>query len=208
MLMIVDEIQAGFGRTGKMWSIEHYGGVTPDIVVWGKGIGGDQPLTGVTMNNKFKDKLDPGSQPATFPGNALSCAVALTNIDIMTDPKINLVGRTALVGADMKAKLQAGADASPVIGEVRGSGFYLSVELVKDKATREPVNPMEVYGIMYAMRDRGYLVFPCGRHGNVMRLMPPLTTPRAYFETAVDVLLEVINEKSAALQTSVAPAGH
>jgi 4-aminobutyrate aminotransferase len=207
MLMIVDEIQAGFGRTGKMWAIEQYAGVTPDIVVWGKGIGGDQPLTGVTVNNKYKDKLDPGSQPATFPGNALSCAVALTNIDIMTDPKDNLIGRTEAIGAEMKAKLQAAADRSPVIGEVRGSGFYLSVELVRDKETRAPVDPMQVYGIMYAMRDQGYLVFPCGRNGNVMRLMPVLTTPKAFFDRAVDDLLDTIDRATDGL-INTEPAGH
>jgi 4-aminobutyrate aminotransferase len=199
-LMIVDEIQCGFGRTGKMWAIEHYG-VTPDIVVWGKGVGGDQPLTGVSVDMKYHDMLDGGSQPATFVGNALSCAVGLTNIEIMTDPNDNLMGRAATIGDEMLAKMRAAQETSPVIGEVRGEGFFLSMEIVKDKATREPANGDAIMGIQGAMLEKGYVSFICGRNGNVFRLMPPLTTPRDYFATAVDTLLATIKSNQAALQS-------
>ena len=199
-LMIVDEIQCGFGRTGKMWAIEHYG-VTPDMVVWGKGVGGDQPLTGVSVDMKYHDMLDGGSQPATFVGNALSCAVGLTNIEIMTDPNDNLMGRATTVGNEMLAKMRAAQETSPVIGEVRGEGFYLSMEIVKDKATREPANGEAIMGIQGEMLTKGYVSFICGRNGNVFRLMPPLTTPRDYFATAVDTLLDTIKAHEADLQS-------
>lgn len=198
-LMIVDEIQCGFGRSGKMWAIEHYG-VTPDIVVWGKGVGGDQPLTGVSMHSKYQGMLDPGSQPATFVGNALSCAVGLTNIDIMTDPADNLIGRTAEVGDEMLAMMHAAAKDSPVIGEVRGKGFYLSMEIVKNKETREPADAMKMFGLMMQMLEQGYVSFVCGRNGNVFRLMPPLTTSREYFSAAVDTLVATIKRSEADLQ--------
>jgi 4-aminobutyrate aminotransferase len=197
--MIVDEIQCGFGRSGKMWAIEHYG-VTPDIVVWGKGVGGDQPLTGVSMDAKYQGMLDPGSQPATFVGNALSCAVGLTNIDIMTDPADNLIGRTAEVGDEMLAMMHAAAKDSAVIGEVRGKGFYLSMEIVKNKETREPADAMKMFGIMMQMLEQGYVSFVCGRNGNVFRLMPPLTTSREYFSAAVDTLVATIKRNEADLQ--------
>jgi len=199
-LMIVDEIQCGFGRTGKMWAIEHYG-VTPDMVVWGKGVGGDQPLTGVSVDAKYHDMLDGGSQPATFVGNALSCAVGLTNIEIMTDPNDNLMGRATTVGNAMLAKMHKAAESSPVIGEVRGKGFYLSMEIVKDKATREPANGNAIMGIQGEMLTKGYVSFICGRNSNVFRLMPPLTTPYEYFDAAVDTLLDMIQAHEADLQS-------
>lgn len=198
-LMIVDEIQCGFGRSGKMWAIEHYG-VTPDIVVWGKGVGGDQPLAGVSVDAKYQSMLDLGSQPATFVGNALSCAVGLTNIEIMTDPHDNLIGRAAKVGEEMLAMMRAAAEQSPVIGEVRGKGFFLAMEIVKNKETREPADKMKMFGIMMQMLEQGYISFISGRNGNVFRLMPPLTTPREYFVTAINTLLATIKRNEADLQ--------
>jgi 4-aminobutyrate aminotransferase len=192
-LLIVDEIQAGFGRSGKMWSIEHWG-VVPDILVWGKGVGGDQPLTGVTVKADYQSKLEVGSQPATFPGNALSCAVALTNIEIMTDPKDELIKRAEVVGSEIKNRLMSAAETSPIIGEVRGKGFMLACELVKDKKTKEPIAAEKSFGIMIKLRDHGVINFICGRYGNVFRFMPPLVTPKAYFEKAIDIFLNILKE--------------
>jgi 4-aminobutyrate aminotransferase len=193
-LFIVDEIQSGFGRSGKMWAIEHYG-VEPDMLVWGKGVGGELPLTGVTVKAEYKSKLEVGSQPATFPGNALVCAVALTNIDIMTDPALELVKRAEIVGADIKAIFQEAMEGSPVIGDVRGKGFMLSVELVKDKKTKTPADGEKVFGIMGELINRGILNFVCGRYGNTFRFMPPLTTPKAYFEKAAKIFLALLKER-------------
>jgi 4-aminobutyrate aminotransferase len=193
-LLIVDEIQAGFGRSGKMWAIEHYG-VEPDILVWGKGVGGELPMTGVTVKADYKPKLEVGSQPATFPGNALACAVALTNIDIMTDPKLELIKRAEIVGAEIKEIFMKAMKESPVIGDVRGKGFMLSVELVKDKKTRIPAEGDKVFGVMTELISRGVLNFVCGRYGNTFRFMPPLTTPKAYFVKAAEVFLALVKEK-------------
>ena len=101
-------------------------------------------------------------------------------------------------------------ETSPVIGEVRGEGFYLSMEIVKDKATREPANGDAIMGIQGEMLSKGYVSFICGRNGNVFRLMPPLTTPRDYFATAVDTLLATIksNEADAAELRRGTHAGH
>ncbi len=198
-LLVVDEIQAGFGRSGKMWSIEHYG-VEPDMLIWGKGVAGEIPITGVTVREDYRPKLEVGSQPTTFPGNALACAVALTNIDIITNPKDELIRRAELVGEEIKNIFRRAAEKSQVMGEVRGKGFMLSVELVKDKATRTPVAREQSFDLMMALKDKGVLNFICGRYGNVFRFMPPLTTPKAYFEKAAAIFIELMNEREKDLQ--------
>lgn len=192
-LFIADEIQAGFGRTGKMWSIEHYG-VEPDMVVWGKGVAGELPLAGVTVKAEYQPLLEVGSQPATFPGNALACAVALANIDLMTDPQLELMKRAEEVGAEMKAFFQKAMDTSPVIGDVRGKGLMLSVELVRNKQTREPVAGEKAVGLMKALMSKGILSLICGRYGNVFRFMPPLTTPKNYSDKAIITFVNLVRE--------------
>ena len=198
-LLIVDEIQAGFGRSGKMWAIEHYG-VEPDMLVWGKGVAGEIPIAGVTLKEEYRSKLEVGSQPSTFPGNALACAVALTNIEVLTDPKDELIKRTERVGEEIKNLFKEAAKKSPVMGEVRGKGFMLSVELVKDKATKAPVDREKAFDLMMALKDRGVLNFICGRYGNVFRFMPPLITPKAYFEKAAALFADVVRERERELQ--------
>jgi 4-aminobutyrate aminotransferase len=193
-LFIVDEIQSGFGRSGKMWAIEHYG-VEPDMLVWGKGVGGELPLTGVTVRADYRSKLEVGSQPATFPGNALACAVAVTNIDIMTDPNLELMKRAEIVGSDIKAIFQEAMERSPIIGDVRVKGFMLSVEVVKNKETREPADGDKIFGLMTELIQKGIVNFICGKYGNTFRFMPPLTTPKAYFEKAATTFLKLLKER-------------
>lgn len=192
-LFIVDEVQAGFGRTGKMWSCE-WDGAVPDMLVWGKGVGGDQPLTGVTVRADLASKLGELTQPLTFTANAVACAAALANIDIMTDEKDDLMGRAAVVGEEIKKKLSDAAKDSRIMGEVRGKGFMLAVEFVTDKATKNPVSAMAIGNLMWMMRDRGVLAFPCGRYGNVMRFMPPLVCTREHFNKAVDIFLDIVRK--------------
>jgi 4-aminobutyrate aminotransferase len=129
VLFVADEIQAGAGRTGKMWAVEHYG-VTPDVLIFGKGIGGDAPMAGVAVRDEYADKLSRAIQPNTFERNAVSCAIAATNIALLTDKKLDLVGRVAKVGDEIKQRLIDGSMDIPIVGEVRGKGFMLGVELV------------------------------------------------------------------------------
>ena len=97
-LFIADEIQAGAGRSGKMWSVEH-SGVQPDMVTWGKGMGGDLPMVGLNIRKDLAEKIEDSSQPNTFAGNALSAAFCMTNIDILTENDMALIMRTAEVGS-------------------------------------------------------------------------------------------------------------
>jgi len=197
-LFIADEVQAGAGRTGKMWAIEHYD-VVPDMIIWAKGMGGDVPMGGVTVRADFRDKLVMASQPVTFARNGLACVTASTNIDILTDKDMDLIGRATIVGEEIKKKITKAAKDSKVIDEVRGKGFMIGVELVKDKKTREPVRKDKMLDITVKTVQRGIHILPCGRYENVVRLMPPLTITRAYFNKAVDIVLDVIKESEADL---------
>jgi 4-aminobutyrate aminotransferase len=194
-LFIADEVQAGAGRSGKMWSIE-YSDVTPDMLIWGKGLGGDLPMAGLTFKADFNDRLVEASQPGTFAGNALSAVVCMTNIDILTDKDYDLMGRTARLGEETKVRLQEESENISIIGDVRGRGLFIGVELVKNKETREPL-PTETMGeILSGLLNQGVIAVPCGRYHNVIRFMPPLTITREYLEKVVDIVLGVCNKQA------------
>ncbi|HTY81374.1 MAG TPA: aspartate aminotransferase family protein [Dehalococcoidales bacterium] len=190
ILFIADEVQAGAGRSGRMWSIEHTD-VVPDMLTWGKGMGGDLPMAGVTLRADIASKMPEASQPGTFAANALSSVVCMTNIDILTNEKDDLMGRTARLGAEVIAELQKGAQKTRIIGEVRGRGFFIGVELVKDKTTRKPLAWNTVSAILGDLLNRGVLVVPCGRYHNVIRFMPSLVITKEYLEKGVDILLDI-----------------
>ncbi len=190
-LFIADEIQSGAGRSGKMWAIEH-SGVSPDMVTWGKGMGGDLPMAGVTFRADLAGKIEDGSQPNTFAANALSAAVCMTNIDILTDENSDLIGRAGQLGEEVKAKLEEEAKNSRFIGDVRGRGLFIGVELVKDKETREPLEGNVVGDIVSRLLNSGVIMVPCGRYGNVLRLMPPLTITREHMQKGLDTMMSVV----------------
>ena len=191
-LFIADEIQAGAGRTGKMWSIEH-SGVQPDMVTWGKGMGGDLPMGGLSIRKDLAERIEDGSQPNTFAGNALSAAVCMTNIDILTENDMALIQRTAEVGGEIIQEIQKGAQSTRLIGDVRGRGLMIGIELVKDKETREPLDGDVMGAIIMGMLKRGVVMVPCGRNGNVLRFMPSLTITREYLNKATEILLETVS---------------
>jgi len=190
-LLIADEVQAGAGRTGKMWSIEH-SGVKPDLLTFGKGMGGDLPMAGVALRADLARHIPPGSQPGTFAANALSAAVCLSNIELLTDPKLALIERAHRLGLETLERLRA-ADC-PLIGEVRGRGLMIGIELVEDRASKTPLAPEKVGGVVVESLNRGIVMVPCGRNGNVLRLMPALTIPRRYLFGALDRVLAVLAE--------------
>lgn len=190
-LLIADEVQAGAGRTGKMWSIEH-AGVEPDMMTFGKGMGGDLPMAGLMMRRDLAAQLDDHSQPQTFAANALSAEVCMTNLHIIE--RDGLVQRAAEVGAETLQRLQAAAEELEIIGQVRGRGLMIGLELVANRETGEPLSAEETGAIVDAMLRRGVIMVPCGRNGNVLRLMPSLTIPRSYFNAAIDIMLDVFRE--------------
>lgn len=197
VMLIADEIQSGAGRTGKMWAIEHYG-VTPDILIFGKGIGGDTAMAGVAFREDYGDKLSGAAQPNTFERNAVSCAIAATNIELLSDTKMNLVGRAAQVGEEVKKRLVEETKDIGIVGEIRGKGFMIGIEIVQDKETRQPY--ANVMSITNRARERGIMAATCGRANNTLRMMPALTITRAYFNKSIDILLDSIREEAKAVK--------
>ena len=190
-LLVVDEVQAGAGRTGKMWSVEH-SGVKPDMLTFGKGMGGDLPMAGVALRSDLAKHIPPGSQPGTFAANALSAAVCLANIELLQDPKLDLIHRAHQVGLEAMDKVRSLN--SPRVGEVRGRGLMIGIELVEDRVSRRPLAAEKMNTIAVASLRRGVILVPCGRNGNVLRLMPSLTIPRSYLFSALDIVAKVLEE--------------
>ena len=192
-LYISDEVQAGAGRTGKMWCIEHYD-VEPDMLTWGKGMGGDIPFAGLTIRKDLAAKITDNSQPNTFAGNAMTSAACMANIDILTENDGALIKRAAELGEEIRQQLSQGAKDIRIIGDVRGKGLMIGIEMVEDKESRKPLNGEAVGKIVMGMLNRGLVMVPCGRFGNVFRFMPPLILTREHAVKAADILLETARE--------------
>src|SRR3954447_22042797 len=166
ILYVDDEVQSGVGRTGKMWAIEHYDGVAPDLLVSGKSIGGGLPLAAVTGAAAIMDAVPPGGLGGTFGGNPLSCAAAIAVLDAVSEPAF--LEQARAVGADLRGRLEALSSKHAAIGEVRGLGPMLAFELVEQA-------PEQAAAIVGAAFERGLLLLSCGMYGNVIRLLAPLT---------------------------------
>jgi len=186
-LLIVDEVQAGAGRTGKMWAVEH-SGVKPDMMTFGKGIGGDMPMAGLIMRSDLAAKIPDGSSPNTFAANAVASAVALTNINLLQDPELDLINRAQVLGDKAQAFLRNLN--SPFIGEVRGRGLMIGIEMVADRASKTPLSGEKIGQLMGYLLSHGVMMVPCGRYGNVMRLMPALTITRSLMLRALEVFAQ------------------
>jgi len=189
ILFICDEVQTGFARTGKMFAVEYYG-VEPDILVTAKGIADGFPLSAFTTRPEIAAAYKPGDHLSTFGGNPVSCAAALANIDFLE--KENLAGRAAEVGNYARGKLHALQKHNPLIGEVRGLGLMIGVELVKD----EQLTPAsaEAEAIRDALLRQGVLVGVGGVYGNVVRFQPPLIITKQQIDQAVDTFAVALAE--------------
>jgi 4-aminobutyrate aminotransferase len=190
-LLIVDEVQAGAGRTGKMWAVEH-SGVQPDMLTFGKGMGGDMPMAGLVMRTDLAAKIPECSQPNTFAANAVAAEVCLTNIKLLQDPELDLINRAHTLGLEVQKHI-LGFD-SPHVGEVRGRGLMIGIELVEDKTSRTPLAPEKVMALAGTCLSRGVMMVPCGRYGNVLRVMPSLTIPRSLLLKALDIFGQALAE--------------
>lgn len=190
-LFIADEVQSGAGRSGKMWCIE-YSGVVPDMLTWGKGMGGDIPMAGLTYRADIEKTLVEGSQPGTFAGNALACEVSLTNIDLIMDKEMDLLGRTVKLNGEICGRLKEASKTVKSIGDVRGRGLMIGIEVIADRETKEPLQAEKCSEITMKMLNSGILMTPAGRYGNVFRFMPPLTIPEEYALKATDILIDIL----------------
>jgi 4-aminobutyrate aminotransferase len=200
ILLVVDEVQSGAGRTGKWWAIEH-SGVEPDIVCMAKGIASGMPL-GICMTRAEIMDWVPGSHASTFGGNPVSIAAALATMDILEREGI---ANAAKVGGKMLERLQGWKESHPLVGDVRGRGLMIGVELVKDKATREPATALRNRVETLAF-ERGLMVLGCGE--TTIRLCPPLVVNEHEAMVALDILEEALSavEKEHAQATELATA--
>jgi 4-aminobutyrate aminotransferase/(S)-3-amino-2-methylpropionate transaminase len=190
-LFIVDEVQTGFGRTGKMFGIEHAPGAKPDIVAMAKGIAGGFPLGAFMAREPVSEAMKPGDHLSTFGGNPISCAAALANIAVLQEEK--LVENSARRGGELLTRLRRLEETAPQVGEVRGRGLMIGIELVRDKKSKEPA-PQEAKAVRATMRERGILVGVGGAYGNVVRLQPPLSITADECDRAASAVEEVLGK--------------
>ncbi len=171
-LLIVDEVQTGFGRTGKMFGVEHSSDVTVDIMAMAKGIAAGFPLGAFTASDQIAGAMKPGDHLSTFGGNPIACAAALANIAVLQEE--GMIENARVRGEELMTRCRKLQEKTPLIGDVRGRGLMIGLELVRDRKTKEPA-PAEAKAIRKAMRERGILVGVGGIFGNVVRLQPPLS---------------------------------
>jgi 4-aminobutyrate aminotransferase / (S)-3-amino-2-methylpropionate transaminase / 5-aminovalerate transaminase len=188
ILYVDDEVQAGVGRTGPVWAIEHYG-VEPDLLVSGKSLGGGLPLAGVTGPSEIVDAVPAGGLGGTFGGNPLSCAAALAVLDEVADEAFRR--RAEELGARMRSALEGIAGRVESVGEVRGLGPMLALELVEDRKTRTPAGALAT-ATTAAARDRGLLLLSCGLYGNVIRILVPLVVSDEDLDRGLELLEEAL----------------
>jgi 4-aminobutyrate aminotransferase/(S)-3-amino-2-methylpropionate transaminase len=184
IVLIVDEVQTGFGRTGRMFAYEH-AGIDPDLVAMAKSLAGGLPLSAVVGRAEIMDAPLPGGLGGTYAGNPLSCAAALAVLDVFEEEQ--LVSRAARLGAQLREALVRLQSRVAGIGDVRGLGCMLAIELVKGRATKEPDAALAEQVIVRA-RERGLLLLKCGPYKNVVRFLPPLTSSSAEIAKAMEIL--------------------
>src|SRR5215208_1938503 len=179
ILYVDDEVQAGAGRTGRVWAIEHYG-VEPDLLVSGKSLGGGLPLAGVTGKAELMDAVPPGGLGGTFGGNPIACAAAIAVLnEVRTD---EFRARADEVGRLIRRRLEA-----MNAGGVRGLGPMLAIELPEK-------SPEPASRVTAAARERGLVLLPCGMYGNVIRILVPLSIDDALLERGLDLLEESLGD--------------
>jgi 4-aminobutyrate aminotransferase len=183
IVLIADEVQTGFARTGKMFAMQHHG-VAADITCMAKGLGGGLPISAVTGRAEIMDSPNPGGLGGTYAGNPLGVAAAHAVLDVIADEQ--LCDRATRLGQRLKQRLAGMRDAVPEIVDIRGPGFMNAVEFnVAGKA--EP-NPAFTNRVREEALKRGLILLTCGVYGNVIRFLAPLTIPDAVFDEALDIL--------------------
>ena len=182
IVLVVDEVQSGMGRTGRMFALEHFG-VKADVVTIAKGIASGLPL-GVTCARGEMMAWPPGAHASTFGGNPVACAAALTTIRLLRE---QFIGNAAAVGAHLMDGLRALQEKHPLIGDVRGLGLMVGVELVRDRRTKERATT-ERAALVQAMFRRGILILGAGR--NAIRFAPPLVLTR----DQADIVLRLFDD--------------
>jgi 4-aminobutyrate aminotransferase/(S)-3-amino-2-methylpropionate transaminase len=184
ILFVADEVQTGFGRTARWFASEHTG-IVPDLVATAKALGGGLPIGGVTGRRELMEAVHVGGLGGTFGGNPLACAAALEVID--TIEREGLLGRAEAVGDRLRSGLEDLQERFDVIGDVRGVGAMVAVELVDDRATKHPAKEAAGRLIEECYRQ-GLITLKAGTYDNVVRMLPPLSIPDDLVEEGLGIL--------------------
>jgi 4-aminobutyrate aminotransferase / (S)-3-amino-2-methylpropionate transaminase / 5-aminovalerate transaminase len=189
ILFVADEIQTGLCRTGTWFAYEHEG-LLPDLVVTAKGLAGGMPLSAVTGRAEVMDSVHEGGLGGTYSGNPVACASALATLALMRDEQ--LAKRALWIETVIRPALDEIATAYPAVGEVRGRGAMLAMEIVRSDDGRTP-DPQTTSALQRACLERGLVVLTCGTHKNVLRLLPPLTIPHDVVLDGLRMLAEAFD---------------
>lgn len=200
IVLVADEIQSGFARTGRMFAFE-YSGVEPDLMTVAKSIAGGLPLSAVVGKAQIMDAPPPGGLGGTYAGSPLACAAALAVLDVIAEEQ--LVERSRVLGTQLMARLKALQAKCPAIGEVRGLGSMVAIELVKNRRADQPDAEL-TRALVQAAATRGLVILSCGVYGNVIRLLAPLTISDALLNEGLDLLEAALADVNA---TQMAAAG-
>ncbi|MHA7065644.1 4-aminobutyrate--2-oxoglutarate transaminase [Azospirillum argentinense] len=192
ILLIIDEIQTGFARTGKMFAIEH-SGVEPDLMTMAKSLAGGFPLSAVTGKAEFMDAPIPGGIGGTYAGSPLATTAALAVLDVIEEEK--LIQRSNDLGERIAGRFRSMAQRNTlsVIGDVRNLGGMIAMELVKDRGTKEPA-PELTKALVAKAAEKGLVLLSCGTYGNVIRILVPLTASDALVDEGLDIIERSLEE--------------
>ncbi len=188
ILLVADEVQSGAARTGKMFAIEH-SGVVPDMITLAKSVAGGFVLAAVTGRAEVMDAVAPGGLGGTYGGNPVSCAAALATLDAFEEE--GLFDRATALGERLTSRFRALAKRFPAIGDVRGLGAMVAVELFRDRERTQPDAAL-TQAVVAAAAERGLLLLPCGVYGNVVRVLVPITASDAVVDEGMDILEQAL----------------
>ncbi|MGE6402330.1 4-aminobutyrate--2-oxoglutarate transaminase [Bacillus mycoides] len=192
IIMIADEIQTGFARTGSLFAMDHFG-VAPDLMTFSKSIAAGMPLSAITGRADLMDAPGPGQLGGTFSGSPAACAAALAVLDVIEEE--NLVNRAVEIGERMMEVFNSWKEKYELIGDARGLGAMTAIELVKDKETKEPAAE-EVKAIMKETHSKGVITISAGIYSNVLRFLPPLVITDEQLEEGLTILEAAIAKLS------------
>lgn len=190
ILLIIDEVQSGYGRTGRMWAFEH-AGISPDVLLTAKAIANGMPLAAIVSSRELQERWGVGAHGSTYGGSPVACAAGIAVLETIREE--GLIANAAERGADLTAGLKALQAEDPRIGDVRGPGLMIGVEMVTDRDTREPDGALA--GALSARSaDAGLLLLTCGPAHNIVRWIPPLDVTRNELEEALGIFQSALLE--------------
>ncbi|MBU3738581.1 MAG: 4-aminobutyrate--2-oxoglutarate transaminase [Rhodoferax sp.] len=201
ILLVADEIQTGFARTGRLFAMEHHS-VRPDLMTMAKSLAGGFPLSAVCGRAKIMDAPAPGGLGGTYAANPLAVAAALAVLDVIRDEQLS--ERAVNLGERLRGRLTRLQASQPAIAEVRGVGAMNAIELI-DPVTRRP-SPEITQRVQQHALSRGLILLTCGVYGNVIRFLHPLTIPDAQFDEALDIVVESIGQATGVPVAQATPA--